>query len=165
MKKEALCLAALLALGGCQQAEEPQPETAATAQEASTGDVPPLPLGAARGRPLATPLPAGISLDFPYHVRQDITVPGNGGVARRKIGFEYLEGDGNSVHRQLDATFRHRGFRLLEERVSDSGNRRIKYHLNGFGTVIVNIPTEKRDSYRNPAANGHFSLDFPIKGE
>jgi pyruvate/2-oxoglutarate dehydrogenase complex dihydrolipoamide acyltransferase (E2) component len=117
------------------------------------------------GRKLATPLPKGITLDFPYHLRQDIVETSKDGRKRRKVTVEYLQGTPQDIRTSVGAALKGAGLELQEESTTRDGGARLKYRLKGFGTVVVSIPSTKRDKYRNPAAQGHMSLDFPVADE
>jgi hypothetical protein len=153
-------LVVMLPLAACsRQGTEPAAPAASPAAEVSAAHPAPATRHAAPGK-LAAPLPEGLKLDFANYVRDDRLVSTKSGTQRRRVKFEYLQGDQKSVFESLGASLAAVGFKPGARKDPGNGNIRMNFSKPKFGRVTV-VVTPSIVKPRNPQAVGSVTLDLP----
>lgn len=157
MKKLILPIACLaLALAACGEKPAPAGSTPAETPKtdaAATAAAKPAP--AQTGKSLAGPLPQGVTLGFPVHVRYD-RIEAKKGRNQRLILVETLEeGSGKALRASMKAA----GFRLstpvAEIKPEEDGSRRLLFVKKGWKGNVTAIITPKGDrKLQNKNATG-----------
>lgn len=152
MKSNVLVAALLLAMVGCSQPEPPAPAADAPATTAPAGpeDAP--------ADAEAALLPAGITLDLPRELRADRTYTNENGVERRRVTFEFLEGDIASALASVDASMATAGFAAQPRQEQRNGNVLVPYVKGGYGDLLVYAGPVTAP--RHPDAKGLLIYDF-----
>jgi hypothetical protein len=107
------------------------------------------------------PLPAGLTLDFPYQVRSDGDVPGPGGPHRRLV-VQYDEIDAATARRRITAALRRAGLPATSAVVTSYP--RIPADALVRGQIVLTLPVvAQRTDVPDPAqcANPFSTKRFP----
>ncbi len=156
MKRLSFVIATAIALSAC---NSPQPAPQSTA-EASV-DCPPAPAPEVP-KPMYDPLPDGVVLDLPFHVRSDRFYTTRGGDQRRVSTLELLDGDAGTVAREIGSALEASGFSTIAIPEKEDGVERLAFRKGGYGRINVSYQADPGDSPVNPAAVGVLKFDWPV---
>lgn len=160
MKHNLLAAATLITLLGCSQ---PAPVTTqADTPVTSAATTPEAALLACPEQTGYQLMPAGVSLDIPYHVRVDRIYVHENGDSRRRIVLEYLEGDVETALSAADKSIVAAGFTAQKRRAQPNGEIAIPYAKKGHSSILVIAKASPGDKPSNPAAKGTLALDYVL---
>lgn len=106
------------------------------------------------------PLPAGVGLPFPVHMRDDRITAKPDGSLRRVVVFEYLEGDQRSTMDALAASLVQAGYKAGRERVRSDGRLETRFR-NGTHQLVVSVTSAAGAKPSHPSAKGTFGIGMP----
>ncbi|MGY1425753.1 hypothetical protein [Lysobacter sp. A289] len=156
----AIAVATILVVGCSEQSQETAAvDVTSGAPVASTDST----TANSRIRQLTEPLPEGVELAFPYHLRSDRIVEREERSDRRRIGLEYLAGDKESIFAGIEQSLVAAGFEQRERKDSENGNIRAKFDKSKVGIVIVTVTPSNDSKADHSDARGRILLDWPAK--
>lgn len=160
MKHNAVLLAGLIILAGCNQASAPSPSPDGAGE--------PVGLVAAPDAPISCPedtgyqiLPANLALSIPYHLRADRIYVNKHDAVRRRVVLEFLEGDAATTLASVDRSMVAAGFTARPRREQPNGNIIVPYARKDYGSITVVASALPGDNPSNPMAKGTIAFDFP----
>lgn len=155
MRLKSVAALSLVLLAGCGK------EPVATQPVASTNSAPAV--ACPQSGSAYDPLPPGLVVNVPYHLRGDRIAADKKGNYRRRVTFEYLSGDAATVFDSLVASMASAGYKAKEKKEKD-GHFGVGFNKKGVGAVLLSVNPKAVPKPAHPDAKGMFVLDFPYKG-
>lgn len=157
-----LAIAALVI--GCGQEPQATPQPAATVQTAES-TAPTASMASAACVPGYSPLPEGLALATPLHLRVDRIETNPQGNMRRVVALEFLSGTEDEALALVEAGMTAIGFTGGEWRSDAKGHPLLSFTKPDFGTVHVVATPVPEQGANNPSAQGVLIINAPFEGD
>lgn len=164
MKKIIIITSVVLGLTGCPG----QQAGTADRQQAALADMAPeaaAPVSAIASSFAYSPLPPGVVLQTPFHVRGDRIYVTPKGMTRRVGTLELLEGDAIAVATGLETQMADAGFRTLVVPQKEDGMARFAYDRKDYGRINVYAQADVGANPFHPDAVGIIKFDWPLDAQ
>lgn len=106
-----------------------------------------------------SPLPAGVVLNFPYHVRSHYFHLNVLKMVRRRVVIQYMRDDAAQVEQGLGTSMLAAGFSLHDRKQGGNGRVHIRYHKKGYG--MAHIFLVPNDGGTDAIVKGVLTFDLP----
>lgn len=109
-------------------------------------------------------MPAGMTLEIPYHVRADIITKDEAGQRHRHIVLEYLEGNLDATITAIERSLASGGYVPRPRRKTDDGRFIVPFLKKGHQNIIAVFDPSPGNKPSNPEAKGTVTLQYPMEG-
>jgi len=158
MIRKFVVLVLLMFLAACSREQPVAPlEAEAPAAAAASVDTAPVPQGF-----VYSPLPEGVSIATPFHVRNDRIYSTRTGAMRRRSNLELLEGDAAAAAVAVGSQLQAGGFRSIEIEDKGDGMTRLAFIKKAAGRVNLRAGSDVGAKPANPLAQGLLSIDWQV---
>lgn len=159
MKSLAMLLAAL-ALTGCGK----EPVSTAPTPAANHGSINATTAECAESAVNYDPMPEGMTVNIPYHLRGDRIYADAKGNYRRRVTLEYLDGDAGSVFDAAFMSLTSAGY-VAKKKWEKDGRFGSGFNKKGVGALLLSVNPKAVPKPAHPDAKGMLVLDYPYPGK
>jgi len=115
------------------------------------------------GEGFYSPLPAGVTVSFPFHFRIDRISPNSKGKMNRRVVLEIVEGDTAAAFESAKQSLLDAGYRLNGEPKGDPAKKQLqKFKKEGSPAITLKSDTNVGKKPSNPAAIGVVYFDWLV---